>query len=116
VNPAQIILVAAVSVYRWGVSPAKTLLFGPAGRCRFTPTCSQYAIEAIRRHGAFRGCWLALRRIGRCHPWGNCGHDPVPTASFQFPHPKPEWPRPREAHTTAGSPNIASPMHRHPGV
>ena len=77
-NPAQFILVSAVRVYRWVLSPAKTALFGPLGRCRFTPTCSQYALEAIQRYGALRGSWLALRRLGRCHPWGTCGHDPVP--------------------------------------
>ncbi|MDR1006886.1 MAG: membrane protein insertion efficiency factor YidD [Bacteroidales bacterium] len=46
--------------------------------CRFTPTCSQYAIEAIRKHGAFKGGLLSLRRILRCHPWGKSGYDPVP--------------------------------------
>jgi putative membrane protein insertion efficiency factor len=46
--------------------------------CRFTPTCSQYAIEAIRKHGAFKGLYLAVRRILRCHPWGGSGYDPVP--------------------------------------
>jgi len=46
--------------------------------CRFTPTCSAYAITAIREHGSMRGGWLALRRIGRCHPWGGHGFDPVP--------------------------------------
>ncbi|MDE5940710.1 MAG: membrane protein insertion efficiency factor YidD [Muribaculaceae bacterium] len=46
--------------------------------CRFTPTCSQYAIEALRRHGPVRGVWLTLRRILRCHPWGGSGYDPVP--------------------------------------
>ncbi|HET9949949.1 MAG TPA: membrane protein insertion efficiency factor YidD [Longimicrobiales bacterium] len=46
--------------------------------CRFTPTCSAYAIDAVRTHGALRGSWLALRRLARCHPWGGFGWDPVP--------------------------------------
>lgn len=46
--------------------------------CRFTPTCSQYGMEAIQKYGPFKGGWLTLRRIGRCHPWGAHGHDPVP--------------------------------------
>lgn len=47
-------------------------------RCRFTPTCSQYAVEALSRYGALKGGWLTIKRICRCHPWGDCGHDPVP--------------------------------------
>ncbi len=46
--------------------------------CRFVPTCSQYAVEAIRRHGVVRGGWLAIKRLLRCHPWGGSGFDPVP--------------------------------------
>lgn len=46
--------------------------------CRFHPTCSEFAVEAIRTQGLARGLWLALCRIGRCHPWGGAGHDPVP--------------------------------------
>jgi uncharacterized protein len=52
-----------------------------APRCRYEPSCSQYALEALERHGARRGSWLALRRIGRCHPWGGYGSDPVPDAN-----------------------------------
>ena len=46
--------------------------------CRFTPTCSQYALEALRKHGLIKGSWLAFKRIIRCHPWGGSGYDPVP--------------------------------------
>ena len=46
--------------------------------CRFTPSCSQYSIEALKKHGAFKGGWLSLKRILRCHPWGGHGYDPVP--------------------------------------
>jgi putative membrane protein insertion efficiency factor len=82
VNPAQYILVGAIRVYRWTVSPAQFFLFGAAGGCRFTPTCSQYAAEAIQTHGAISGSAQALKRICRCHPWGGCGHEPVPKKEF----------------------------------
>ncbi|HEX4645529.1 MAG TPA: membrane protein insertion efficiency factor YidD [Verrucomicrobiae bacterium] len=82
-NWVQHILVLAVRLYQWGISPAKTLLFGPAGQCRFTPSCSQYAAEAVQTHGAMRGSILAVKRICRCHPWGGCGDDPVPAKKFK---------------------------------
>ena len=53
---------------------------GRPSPCRYLPTCSNYAIEALEAHGAVRGTWLAVRRIGRCHPWGGMGFDPVPEA------------------------------------
>jgi putative membrane protein insertion efficiency factor len=65
-------LVAFIRAYQLVISPA----LPPA--CRFTPTCSQYALEAIRRHGALRGSWLALRRLARCHPFNPGGFDAVP--------------------------------------
>ena len=77
-NPAQYILIAGVQAYRVAISPAKTFLFGSLSQCRFTPSCSVYAQDAIRHHGVLAGCWLALKRIARCHPWGGCGEDPVP--------------------------------------
>lgn len=79
-NLLSYILVSAIQVYRWTIAPAQRLLFGPGAGCRFTPTCSEYAREAIVTHGPAAGSWLAVRRICRCHPWGACGHDPVPPA------------------------------------
>ena len=77
---AQHVLLLVVRLYRWAISPALTTLFGPAGGCRYLPTCSAYAAEAVQTHGALTGSWLAARRLCRCHPWGGCGHDPVPKA------------------------------------
>ena len=77
-NPLQHILIFAVRAYRLTVSPAQTYLFGAGSGCRFTPTCSQYALDALHEHGALTGTVLAAKRICRCHPWGGCGHDPVP--------------------------------------
>ena len=63
-----------IRVYRVTLGP----LFALFSACRFHPTCSQYAMDAIRLHGARRGWWLAVKRIGRCNPWGGSGYDPVP--------------------------------------
>ncbi len=70
--PLSIALRSLIWIYRYAVSP----VIGT--RCRFMPTCSEYAEEAIVTHGIARGSYLALRRISRCHPWGDLGYDPVP--------------------------------------
>lgn len=66
------LLVLPIRFYRSAISP----FLPPA--CRFTPTCSAYALEAIQKHGPAKGVWLTLKRIARCHPWGGSGYDPVP--------------------------------------
>lgn len=68
-------LLGLVRVYQVLLSP----LMG--GRCRFEPSCSRYAAESLRTHGAFRGCWLAAVRLAKCHPLGSSGYDPVPPPS-----------------------------------
>lgn len=65
-------LLALVWLYRMAISPWL------GANCRYSPTCSEYTMQALREHGAFRGSWLAAKRIGRCHPWGGHGYDPVP--------------------------------------
>ena len=67
-----LLLIAPIRFSRRFISP-----YTPPS-CRYTPTCSQYAIEALRKHGPFKGSWLAVRRILLCHPWGGHGYDPVP--------------------------------------
>lgn len=71
-NAMKMILIALIRCYQWGLSPW-------LGRqCRFHPTCSHYAIEALQRYGVLKGSQLALMRIGRCHPWHPGGVDPLP--------------------------------------
>jgi hypothetical protein len=65
-------VIAVLKIYQRLVSP----LLPPS--CRFTPTCSNYAVEALQRHGLARGGWLAVKRVARCHPWNPGGYDPVP--------------------------------------
>jgi putative membrane protein insertion efficiency factor len=91
-NFAQHILVFIIRVYRWAISPAKTFILGPLSQCRFTPTCSAYALEAVTKHGALAGGWLALKRIARCHPWGGCGEDPVPAPGVGKTMDNGQWP------------------------
>lgn len=72
------VLLAGVRGYQWLVSPALHALAGPGAGCRFSPSCSHYACEALLTHGAISGTVLAARRILRCNPWGPSGADPVP--------------------------------------
>jgi putative membrane protein insertion efficiency factor len=68
----RVIIQGLIRLYQWTLSP----LLGP--KCRFYPSCSHYALEAVGRYGVLRGGWLAVKRIGRCHPWHPGGIDPVP--------------------------------------
>jgi uncharacterized protein len=76
-SPAGVVralLLGLIRLYQLTLSPWLGL------RCRYEPTCSKYAVEALERHGVARGVWLAAKRLGRCHPWGGSGYDPVPAA------------------------------------
>jgi putative membrane protein insertion efficiency factor len=71
-NPVTLLLRILIRAYQLLISPVLPV------SCRYAPSCSEYAIVALQRHGLLRGGWLALKRLGRCHPWGGCGYDPVP--------------------------------------
>lgn len=77
-------LLLLVHLYRVAISPWL------GANCRYQPTCSEYAIEALKAHGAFRGMRLAVRRIARCHPWGGSGYDPVPPGDDPGMHDRPD--------------------------
>ncbi len=66
------ILIGFIKFYKYAISPLKP------PTCRYVPTCSEYSIEAIKKHGPLKGLWLAIKRILSCHPWGGHGYDPVP--------------------------------------
>ncbi len=61
-----------IKLYQWIISPWL------GSKCRYTPTCSHYGIEALKKYGPIKGLWLTIKRISRCHPWGGHGYDPVP--------------------------------------
>ena len=67
-----------IRCYQILFSPVIHFIGGPGSGCRFTPTCSEYFLQAVETHGSLRGSWLGMKRIVRCQPWGGSGHDPVP--------------------------------------
>ncbi len=71
-TPFSYLFIGLIKLYQYTISP----LFGPA--CRFEPSCSEYGVEAFKKHGFFKGFGLTIKRISKCHPWGGHGHDPVP--------------------------------------
>lgn len=68
----QSLFILLIRIYQGAISP-----YLPAS-CRYTPTCSQYGVEALQKHGPFKGLWLTIKRFSSCHPWGGSGYDPVP--------------------------------------
>jgi putative membrane protein insertion efficiency factor len=80
-SPMRRFICGMIRLYQILISPPLHFLLGPLAGCRFTPSCSEYTLQAVRLHGVFRGGWLGLRRIARCNPWGGSGHDPVPAVS-----------------------------------
>jgi putative membrane protein insertion efficiency factor len=71
-RPLRWLLIGIIRFYQLAISPMLP------SACRYNPTCSQYSIDALKKHGILKGLWLSAKRIGRCHPWGGSGYDPVP--------------------------------------
>jgi putative membrane protein insertion efficiency factor len=80
------LIIIPIRFYQIFISPCLRVMNGGHGSCRHEPTCSHYAIEVIQIHGPFRGLWLAIRRLLRCHPWGTFGYDPVPPKKSDNTH------------------------------
>ncbi|WP_339382572.1 membrane protein insertion efficiency factor YidD [Pelagicoccus albus] len=76
-------LIFLVRIYQWTLSPLKNALFGAAAGCRFSPTCSHYAIQCLRTLPVIKAVRLLVWRILRCHPWGGAGYDPVPKMVYR---------------------------------
>ena len=79
------LLIGLVRFYQIVISKPLHWLAGPGAGCRFTPTCSQYCLDALKTHGSLKGLWLGVKRLARCHPWGGQGEDPVPPATGSGP-------------------------------
>jgi putative membrane protein insertion efficiency factor len=75
-NVIEWIFILPIKIYQWVISPVLSNIFGM--RCRYEPSCSHYMVGSIREWGVIKGAWMGLKRIGRCHPWGGFGPDPVP--------------------------------------
>lgn len=78
-NPVKFLFVVLIKGYQYLISPLLPK------NCRYLPTCSEYAAEALKKHGAFCGVWLTARRVCSCHPWGGSGYDPVPDSLKNLP-------------------------------
>jgi putative membrane protein insertion efficiency factor len=79
-NILSTIIRTLIRFYQRILSPMLKSAAGPAAGCRFSPSCSNFFLQAVDAHGPWRGSWLGICRIFRCHPWGGCGYDPVPPA------------------------------------
>ena len=95
----EILAVGIIRAYQWFLRPVLPM------SCRYWPSCSEYAIEAVRRHGPLRGGWLSAGRLARCHPWGGDGFDPVPERFRFFPR--------RRGPTDSRDTDCGSPNHNH---